>query len=64
MNQTTIPCGFRLFNMMPPCVLPQWHDGAHTDGFGGYYGNAGGFGITVPESRSNDRVAGINQETQ
>ena len=33
------PCAFRLFGMMPPCVLPAGHEGDHQDGFGGYYGN-------------------------
>lgn len=36
MSATT--CGFSLYNMMPPCVLPAKHDGDHTDGFGDYYG--------------------------
>ena len=33
------PCAFRLFGMMPPCVLPAGHEGDHQDRFGGYYGN-------------------------
>lgn len=34
------PCGFRLWGMMPPCVLPSGHDGDHSDGFGGHYAAA------------------------
>ena len=37
-NAKAEPCGFRLFGMMPPCVLPIGHTGDHTDGFGGFYG--------------------------
>ena len=35
------PCAYRLYGMMPPCVLPVDHTGDHQDGWGGYYGNPG-----------------------
>lgn len=35
------PCGYRMFGMMPACVLHKGHNGEHKDGFGGHYGKAG-----------------------
>ena len=43
------PCGFSLFDMMPPCILPSGHTGEHQDGFGGHYTASGRFMIVGKE---------------
>lgn len=37
-------CGFKLWGMMPPCVLSPGHSGDHSDGCGGHYTNSAACG--------------------
>ena len=55
-------CGFSLWEMMPPCVLPKEHTGDHTDGFGGHYTATGQFMIVGKEIQERGQMSHIKQK--